>query len=466
MVYKHESLFINSNLLIVILFLSISFLTANAYAATLIISLVDVDQVVAPNFQAEVRTDTQPFNQDGQVQYPNLDPGSYSIDIQTVTDDVSVGFDVINGGTGDCDGNLDSAQDIDTCEIALNGDNNNNFGTGIGGSSSNFGVSGPSAAVIAATPQGEEIIKLDSNSDPPFRACEPRIIPKDTNDAIKNDDDNFVRFPSSAEYTIKGEISGDELESLIKDNGGSSVITIKIINDLMMLDQSTISHEVNSKFIGQLIYYKDNGLKTNVLNFRIDNIDTDCKYITLVEPMVPLANDGKKEFTPLGEKGKELFEKHSLPPELPKLLSSDALVREITTDTDVDPKGINSPFGPCVSTVQGTGFKANTVAAGTTGTPVGNTIQTFERAEFAEYNLVGNMQDKLDSKNRNGNQDLIIKITSDLNLKGADKAKIVNNENPYVQVHLLFNPNSDSAQKIDFNLKEASYNCIGVGFER
>ena len=112
-----------------ILFFAIGLLTTNAYAATLIISLVDVDQAIAHNFQAEVRTITQPFNVDGQVQYSSIDPGSYSIDIQNKNND-SVGFSVVNSGTGDCDGSLDNAQDIDTCEISLNGDNNNNMGTG------------------------------------------------------------------------------------------------------------------------------------------------------------------------------------------------------------------------------------------------------------------------------------------------------------------------------------------------
>ena len=445
---------VNFNLFLLVSFISISFMTVNAYAATVFVNLIDADLGNADDLQAVVNNDQKPFDANGQAVFTNVDVGSYTLDIQNLQGQ-DVSFSILD--TNVCDFNLPNEQASDTCNIDITGDNE--IGSDFGSSGFGIGFDSGTKAVVT-TSQGQAIIDEDESSDPPFRGCEVRVIKKDTNVGSADD---YKHVPSSAEYIIKGGISGDELQSLIKDNGKTNV-NIRIINDLHQLDTLPISPQVNSKYIGQFVFYKDEGLEQNSLNFRIDNINTDCTYITLVEPIRPLSNDGKNEFTPLGEKGKEKFEKHAnVPPEY-KLLKGESVVKEIILSEDpvLDARGINPPFGPCAPFVQNSGF----VDKDNDNINDNEDPNEFDNAQFAVYNMVGNIHDKIRSKNYNGDVDLTIKLITDLNQLAIDKAKLVDNENPFTKIQLLLNPNTDSAQKLDFELKELSYNCKGVGFAR
>jgi hypothetical protein len=434
----------------------ISFFTVDAYAATIIVDASSENQFNLNDLQVVVDNVNERFDEDGQVIFENVDVGSYNLDIRNLQNE-DIDFRVAN--PDQCDGTIENDNDVITCFIVFDSSDGDSVGDNFGDSQQ--GVADPTAEVLADTSTGQAVIAADEVSDPPFRACEALVLDQN---ADVGDTNKFIRIPSGADYIIKGQISGDGLQSLIQENGKSDV-TIRIINDLFQLDAFPISHEINSKYVGELVYFKDEGLKKNVLNFRIDSIDTSCYFITLIEPIKPLSNNEKNKFTPLGEKGKELFEKHADTPKFIKLLKGESLVTEIVKgvqgETLVDPRGLTPPFGPCATTVEAFNFNDDTGLGFFDGD-----LTFLNSGQFAHYNIIGDIRDKINSKNYAGNLDFVIKLTVDLNLQASDRAKIVDNENPIVKVELLFNPGGDSAQKLDFNLKGLTYNCVGVGFDR
>jgi len=338
-----------------------------------------------------------------------------------------------------------------------------NFGTEV--------ISSPET--LANTETGENLVSNDERSDPPFRSCEAFEVKPE---AEGSKGVKFVRSPSSAEYYIKGAISGERLKSIIQENGRSDA-TLSIVNDLHQIDNYPISNEINSKYVGQIIYYKENGAKKEVLNFRIDNINTECRYITLIQPSQKFSASQKNQWTPLTEEGKEKFEKHAIPGDkdafeqigIPayndnQLMSGESVLKFPTRTEPLSVLGLNPPFGPCVAVVESLGFTDDTAD----GEPdsADAEVVTRDNAQFAEYVMVGNLENKISSANKNGDEDILIKITADLNLLASDSAKITGNANPYVKVEIFLNPDQDPAQKIEFHLKELSYNCHGVGFAR
>ena len=115
--------------LILLPFISISFMTVNAYAATVFVNLIDADLGNADDLQAVVNNDQKPFDANGQAVFTNVDVGSYTLDIQNLQgQDISFN----NLDTNLCDLNLPNEQDSDTCNIYVIDSLNNELGSDFG----------------------------------------------------------------------------------------------------------------------------------------------------------------------------------------------------------------------------------------------------------------------------------------------------------------------------------------------
>ena len=202
----------------------------------------------------------------------------------------------------ECTRNILQAAQEDLCLVTVTGINGNDDDDG------EAGLSLPGAAELLGTGINTETIRIlseaDEFSDPPFKICQEFRTPLGNveEDTPAINDFVVVGTPSSAEYTIDGRISLQNLHDMLKKY--SSVVEIRIINDLHQTDNFPINDITSSKYKGEIVFFKD-GIEVNTLPFNIAKINTDCTFITLIEAIKPLGKDG--DIASLNEEGAEQF---------------------------------------------------------------------------------------------------------------------------------------------------------------
>jgi hypothetical protein len=414
------------------------------------------------------RADKQ-FNAEKSATFDNVNVDSYVIYIINENNQV-ITIDIEN--PEQCDNLIASNNDNEICRVSIEADINDALSKPIEGGSLDIKI-GSSREAFKTAKTDAELVSEDEKNDPPFRACEAFEI----TDHLSTPVTKFIRSPSSAQYLIKTSLSGEELENLIKKNRDSDV-TFTIINDLYQIDNISVSNEINSKYLGQIAFYNKDGTKRDILNFMIDSIDTECRYVSLIQPIQKLNASQEFQWTPFTEEGKFKFKKHKLPnfnyfPNVDapfssslQLMDREPAVKLPNRNEPLSVLKLNPPFGSCVGVASSLGHKDST--KDDKAEPSKSEIISAERdnVQFAEYVMFGSLNGKISGTNTNSDEGLVIKLTTEQNLLAADSAKITGKENSYAKLDLFFNPEQYPEEKINFHLKGLSYNCHGVGFVR
>ena len=134
------------------------------------------------------------------------------------------------------------------------------------------------------------------------------------------------------------------------------------------------------------------------------------------------------------------------------------MVRQPDRSTPITPVILNPPFGPCNPVVTSIGFEDDNDL----GVDESDYAQ-LDKAEFAQYKIAGDFE-KIPT--RNDENDIQLKMIADLVPNATDAAKITDNNNRYIQLDLIVNPNQPSAKSVNFDIKKVAYDCSGVGFDR
>jgi hypothetical protein len=446
-----------------ILFFIFPLVISSAYGASVTVTLEpgnglqrsDLNNlVVQVNFNQDIRQ--QSVGQTLSAFFDGVPNGVYKIEEIKTLDGDNVRFEQPNGDL--CRFNIQEDSQNDFCQVTIINldDNGNNDNEG-------EGLSLPGATELLNEVLDTVTIRLlsenDDFSDPPFKICQEFRTPLgDPSNSVTLEDFVVVRTPSSATYTIDGEVSIQQLRDMLKKY--NPVIEIRITNDLHMTDNHPINDLTSSKYKGEVVFFKD-GLEVDTLPFKIDKIDTDCTFITMVESIKPLGKTG--DITTLNKEGVEQFKKNGnfdMEDDLNDkfLVGGPTLVRQPTRDTPIIPVILNSPFGPCNQVVTSLAFQDDNDLGEET-----DDFTQLEKSEFAKYKISGKFA-KIPSKDSTNN--IQLRMISDLVPNATDAAKITDNNNRYINLDLILNPNQQSAKAVDFEIKKVAYDCTGVGFDR
>lgn len=465
---NHANIFINIVYIFIVSLTIISLFSIEIFAATLNVSLDrknnlnEITTIIVSSAAGGVQS--QQFK--GDSVHFTVTTGKYSIILQLTGN--SYHAQILN--PIQCDEVISTEDDQESCKVKVEDQTNPREAIG----SLEVLATGEVLTLSNLTfPSAME----DKENDPPFRTCAEIIRTFENTKSINNDTDRILKVvqkPSSAQYFINGLINIEQLKKITRDNGRND-ITIQIINDLNSHDSLTINPYINEKYVGQIIH-TDNRDKKDVLPFYISNINTECKYIIFIQPNKKLDKSQENQWIPITKDGKYNIENSSI--------LSDSDYQEIETlsgsknNQEDSTKGslsshrnnqfsklsLNPPFGSCTSNVAASDYH-DTDNNGNSDNFNILSENIIRDASFAEYRIIGNLQHSILSENENSDKEkILIKITNDLNLSPID-SKITNNENPFLKVELILNPEQPSGKKIDFLVKEISYTCHGYNVE-
>jgi hypothetical protein len=280
--------------------------------------------------------------------------------------------------------------------------------------------------------------------NPPFDVCKSNVLKSNNVNAQRpggtlGNDEVLIRQPSSATYTIGGNIPIDNIKDAL-ERYGTKRITIQLYTDLDPNDQLTLALS-DPQFRGRIIAEDKDGIPHKILDFNVFTVRTECKYITIAHPF---GNAPNLNVAPLGQIG-EAKNGGTVASAVNKLLVATA-DKLATVNTSPNPAQLNSPFAVC--DVPAT----RTVAQGQV-----NSVR-LEDDDLAIYSIRGEVRDL---KELHGGQ-LNVEITVDLNPRPDDLAKIVRNNNPYVIANLIADEDKKSAHKISFVLHDLWTDCKDI----
>jgi hypothetical protein len=271
--------------------------------------------------------------------------------------------------------------------------------------------------------------------NPPFDLCEGNSKTVSGAD-IRGVDENalkaLVRAPNAATYTAGGTIPLNEVRQAM-DEFNTEIMSIQIYSNLEdPQSQANLPLAIsNPQFRGAVVVADKEGVNHEVVNFNLNTIRTECKFITVAQPDedAPLKN-----VYSLGVLGKD---KSVEPSPINQMLIQERenLVVQIQNGL---PPVLNSPFAVCQDTKTG--------------------AQKSQNDDIAIYSLSGKVSDRGELYGNNLN----VELTVDLNLNSGDLAKITDNNNPYMRVNLVANEDKDSAHKIPFTLQHLWTDCKNV----
>jgi len=286
--------------------------------------------------------------------------------------------------------------------------------------------------------------------NPPFQVCKANTKTGSTDLNAPNgqpieDTKTIVRAPSDALYLVKGAIPLDKVNAALTARH-TNIITIAVISDLHA-DDGISTRVDNPQFFGKVIVEDSkDGAKQTVINFNVDAVRTECKFITIGETVGNPPNNVK--VTPLGQL-KPLTPGSVKASDINKLLVGGPKVTG--TLTGLYPIVLNPPFATCQL--------PPTPNSNAGGKDSGTIAATDANADsFAFYNVKGTIDgDGSISGNR-----LTVQIITDLVPVDSDLAKIVNQNNQYVKVNLISNENKPDAKTIPFTLKDLTTDCKAI----
>jgi len=343
--------------------------------------------------------------------------------------------------SGDCNDTLDANEQLN-CNLTNVAGSTGDIVSGESGETTNTetGQPGRSAQI-----DSESAVTVNLQKDPPFQTCFGRVQAKSGGDGS-----DVILAPSSAEYTIEGTTSIKKLNDLLGPDGR---VTIKISSDLVKNDGITLGYAF-PLYTGTIITEKsENQVEPKAVNeikFQVNKINTKCNYINLIKTVDPLTPEG--DLTPLGNLGVNNLadtKDNKRPPEPNQndlLLGGAQLLRGTADISTVSNLVLNPPFDQCRQ---------------------GPNPDAQDKANIAQYIIQGTIdrQQLRSLGDVDNNQILSIRMTADLVVQNDDKAKIVNNNNPYVSTKWVIDPDTSDTAIIDYNTLGVSTECTGVGFD-
>jgi hypothetical protein len=412
----------------------------------------------------------------GATQMVTLGSGLFSVNVLSVDNLDRTSFSVIR--TGNCDGNIQTTV-VNTLQCTLDiffGRNNvstqaqagTNTDQGVSlvpltGSLITNSVPNTAAAGTSASTPGE--------ANPPVQTCREQTIgntntngggdntggngptrPTAGATAFANEaaSGNLVMAPSSATYTIRGTTALDKLIRSL--NNPNEDFTIQLFADFDAGDPITLSM-ADPSLVGRILVGTDLQ-PIKVIQYKVDDIRTDCDFITLIKPnsqnvltKSAVISPDEKNTHPRASIGK--VGQVNQPANQEKLLyggggNGDFVIRPNDVNNDINSIVANPPFRPCTGTM--------------------GSVQTEQNAALGRYDIRGSAPDLTRLHNIQGDHTLTVRMVSDLILNPQDLAKIVNNNNSLVKISLWLDAGTPSAVAIPFNISEISSHCETVGF--
>jgi hypothetical protein len=361
----------------------------------------------------------------------------------------------------------------------------------------------PSGLTNSFAPTGSGATGTGANNLPtavsntPFETCRTQEVPNKQSvvtqgtktsaeaEQINPEQGNILLAPSSATYTILGSVSFDNLAN----ENAKTPWDIQLAADFNRNDVNTLALAAPA-FVGN-IFVGIPPFHISTTNYDIQKVDTSCDYIALAKPISQ--NPVGANISPLNPpQGGPL----GLPVKHPTRTAGNSLVADIgglLTNTCiknnppaksksgklggdcgnikaaenqllvqnsngklVDP---NQPGEPIASIAINPPFRSCAGSLGLSPTD----------AMLANYNIVGDptpdiaqlvKSGKIDS----GTHTLQVVITSDVILSPTDLAKISNNNNPFVKVSLVIDPNTNHPSLVGFNIQQLSTHCKDIAF--
>jgi hypothetical protein len=273
-------------------------------------------------------------------------------------------------------------------------------------------------------------------TNPPFQTCRGSISTDVGGTNLKGlpGQTQLIRAPSAAKYIVRGTTDMDKVrEALTSFN--TKTMDVVLASDLQSNDGVSLAI-ANPQFSGKIIIQDDkDGAKQRVINYNIQDVRTECQFITLTKALGKPSNSNVASLGNL----KPLGRNDAKPSDIDKLLvgSGEGVS---TTTSGTFPAQLNPPFAECQT------------AENTDVTGVGGKARVADNLAF--YNVKG---DAVVSK-VSGNS-LVLEISVDLNQADGDLAKITNNNNPYVKVNLISDENKQSAHSVPFTLSDLFTDC-------
>lgn len=266
-------------------------------------------------------------------------------------------------------------------------------------------------------------------TNPPFDVCKANFIKGATAESrrvtLADKFEDLIRAPNAATYTVGGKISLDKVSDAL-NMFGTRTMTIQVYSNFDKADIHLPLAISDPQFRGLVVVEDSDGIKHEVVKFNIYTIRTECKYITVAKSA---EKPPDKNVYPLGVVGQD---KDTTPSKIDELLVQEG-TDLVTASGKPIPLELNPPFAIC-----------DVPAAA-----------SDESDNLGIYNVRGEVTE-LGSLH---GKDLHVEINSDLVQRTADKAKITDNNNPYIKVNLVADEDADSAHKIPFKLHDLWTDC-------
>jgi len=307
----------------------------------------------------------------------------------------------------------------------------------------------PTVSIPNINPQAAVTPDVAAKANPPFQTCMMNVqIGQGGTNNVANQIPSaagatVIRAPSSSTITVEGTVSLDRVKNAMQSLN-TNTFTMQLLQDLNPADQ--IRTAIASPFLtGRIIVTSDDGVKQKIINFNVQNARTECKFITLAKAAQSAPNGN---IVPLGRLRVNSPGHIELPDTNRVLAGIGPFVGPTTSATNgvPFPQAINPPFATCqapqVSFVNG---------VPTVGDPA-------NKDNLALYNIRGTLSDL----NQLSGHRLVIEINSDIVQAEQDKAMLINNSNPLINVNLISDPGRSSVHQIRFTTNDLWTDCKSI----
>lgn len=305
------------------------------------------------------------------------------------------------------------------------------------------------AADTSVTPQAATLSPFNPNSNPPFQTCNSNV--RGTGDSITNSLPNIKtanteRVPSAQTITLQGNIPLDKVRNAMNSLNTNTVI-FSVENDLNPTDgvKTALS---NPNIHGVAIVASDDGNKEKHIDFDVQNVRTECKFITIGKAAGP----ANANVIPLGGLGGTLNNIKIPDAKANKILAAlGPFVTPIAPNSAQPfPPQLNPIFATCQAPTLTFTNGVATVDIGTAG--------NLNKDSLGFYNT----KVTLHNLSQVSGHSVELLLTSDIAFADADNAIITQGSNPLVQLSLVADPNHSTSHKIDSTLSDVWTDCKAI----
>jgi hypothetical protein len=369
----------------------------------------------------------------------NLQAGAFNVRVNQISTGQDVTFTSGVTLSGDCSGTVQvTMQCTVLITSSVSGGTESSFvspGNAVGGAETNTGAS--ESAI------GPGITAATAPNTTPIRAC------KVSNSQIDNGNggtETQTITPTSATYDLTGRMSFSSLKKILTDTDSDQVI-FEITYDLNSNDPALLS-ATDNLFRG-LIYSRPTPFNDDSTFFSIDSVTTQCKFLTLQsKPTVPVTktnNPAGQKGVPLGVLTKSGDDNVKNIPKEQAASEKHIFTQNINPDAfnvgdskNIAISAINPPFRDCSGLVD-------------------------KETHAAKYFIRGDIQ-RNEISNLEHTHTVDLKLVVDTNQVEQDQAFLINNNNQFIKVNLVVDPDSEDPKILSFKPSEISTSCLGIGF--